>query len=596
MHTLKSKMHCSMMIIASFLTFALYNTSFVSGSSSTNFCVNDPNFRFKILNGAKKPCNWLKTETRRDLFCNNYGRSRKELVRDHCPKACGNCIPPGNACTDSADKVQFALLNGNTTKKSCSWFEDIVRKNNYCEDPLVMKKCPRTCNACGKSIRSLVEADQDISEIPCGSPSNAPSSVPSTMSPSVQQSFSSKTIEIHYGQMGNDFAGTLLEHFLGTSVAMSKKGLRIAVAAPGENSERGAVRVFDWDGQEWIQVGTDILGDIRHRCIGLGRSMDMNEDGSRIILGAPESNSDDGLVLVYEFGKHGNATSGDNFWKLIGQQIQPTRHTGGFLGYSVTINGVGDRIAYGEPHYSVYRGRVTAMQLDAGTWVQIGQRLQSKQYYASTGNSVAMDASGDRIVIGIDSGSWFLGNAIILEIDDALLEWTVIGTLTGQSYYDRFGSDVDMSEDGNRVIVGARSGDAGGKNAGQFGVYEYDGLSWNQLGQQVVGTRKYDNMGEAVVISGDGNYVAVSSPKYEGDSDDLVNVGKIQLYTYSEEDNAWIESGNALMGQESDDRLGEDNGAIAIDRSGKHLIVGAQRGNYYAGVSRVYTATSRTDQ
>ena len=68
----------------------------------------------------------------------------------------------------------------------------------------------------------------------------------------------------------------------------------IAVGAP-ENSEsislynQGSVRVYNWDGNNWNLMGSEINGESIN--IKLGYSLDINDDGSRLVIGAPEGYS-----------------------------------------------------------------------------------------------------------------------------------------------------------------------------------------------------------------------------------------------------------------------------------------------------------------
>ena len=387
---------------------------------------------------------------------------------------------------------------------------------------------------------------------------------------------------VQFVEMGPDFDGYVTDDNLGHAVAVSKSGLRVAIAAPGGNGGKGDIRVYDWEmsTMTWIQKGTDILGG--NMVNNLGFSMDMNEDGSRIVVGAPETKSDDGLVQVYNFV--------GGTWSLLGNTIRPSAGSKGHAGFSVTMNNVGDIIAYGAPRYNGYRGSVKAFKFDGSTWGAMGQSLDATGYYTSAGGSIAMSGDGHRLVIGSAYGSWFRGSVDVLEYDSNSDQWVSIGNFGGEAYYDRFGSDVDMSEDGTRIIVGAKANDNNGSNSGASQVFEYDASTstWNQLGQNVHGAGTSDKLGESVAISGDGRRIAISSPK--SDENGVLNSGKVALYQYSETDGAWVPFGSEIYGEGIDSRLGEGNGSIALDRNGQHLVVGSNRGNYYAGRSRVFEA------
>ena len=132
------------------------------------------------------------------------------------------------------------------------------------------------------------------------------------------------------------------------------------------------------------------------------------------------------------------------------------------------------------------------------------------------GKSIAMDGSGNRIIMGAEYGGWAHGQVFIYDYTDTTNTWgpsSASGSLTGGSYYGHFGSDVDISEDGNRIVVGADAFKSGStKNVGEVSVYEYTAGDWIQLGLSLSGDIQHEKVGQSVSMSGDGNKVAVSSP------------------------------------------------------------------------------------
>ena len=51
---------------------------------------------------------------------------------------------------------------------------------------------------------------------------------------------------------------------------------------------------------------------------------------------------------------------------------------------------------------------------------------------------------------------------------------------------------------------------------------------------------------EAVAISGDGTRIAITSPESDNDGS---NFGKVEVYAYYEEDQAWILAGFDILGE-----------------------------------------------
>ena len=125
---------------------------------------------------------------------------------------------------------------------------------------------------------------------------------------------------------------------------MSSNGSRIAIGASyndGVNgSDSGHVRVYDWNGTSWTQVGADIDGESEDD--SLGYSVAMSSDGSRIAIGAIYNDgvngSDSGHVRVYDW----NGTS----WTQVGADIDG-ESAGDNSGQSVAMSSDGSRIAIG---------------------------------------------------------------------------------------------------------------------------------------------------------------------------------------------------------------------------------------------------------
>ncbi len=388
----------------------------------------------------------------------------------------------------------------------------------------------------------------------------------------------------HYAQLGSDIDGNSNNDNFGKSVAVSDDGSRVAVAASGElNSDNsmGVVRVFDWDANnsQWTQIGGNIVGS--SESMSLGYAIDMNSDGSRLVIGAANSRGDDGIVFVYELDENDQ-------WQLLGSEINGLSGMGGWAGYSVVMNSSGNIIAFSSPRTPKLLGWVEAFQFVNGAWIRMGDGFNSNEEYSYFGGSIAMSADGQRIVVGVKYGV-MTGSVHIYDFDGS--QWQEQGTITGRYYYDFFGGDVDISDDGSRIIVGAPSSDGfrrpnGVFNAGEFQVFEFKNSAWTLIGQKIIGSAPEDEFGQAVSISGDGTHISISSPLNDEAG---ANAGKVEVYRYSESDDQWILEGQSILGESSKDKFGA-GGAVALDYTGAHLIVGAMASTYSTGMARVFTA------
>ncbi len=387
--------------------------------------------------------------------------------------------------------------------------------------------------------------------------------------------------DYHYSQLGLDFDGSFQDDSLGNAVAISKDGQRVAISSSGESQARGVTRVYDWStaDEEWIQIGGIIRG--QRSKYALGTSTALSDDGKRIALGSPGRQYYDGSMKVYEL----DAT---NNWVQLGGEITPVEKDG-YAGISVDMNGDGTKVIFGAPRTNALKGRAKAYQLVNGQWEEYGQTIDSSTR-AFFGGAVAMDGSGTRIVIGGRLGSFTLGLVEIYDYDDSSSTWILQKDIDGLAYYDRFGTAVDITEDGNRIIVGAFTSDGqeeNRNNAGEVMVFEYDQASedWVSLGQTILGGVQSDKLGESVAISGDGTHIVVASPE----NDDTVrNAGKVEVYKL--QGDVWVQQGVDLYGECEQTFFGQGGNAVAVDGTGRHIVIGARNGNYYAGLARVFEA------
>ncbi|NRA92936.1 MAG: FG-GAP repeat protein [Psychroserpens sp.] len=122
-------------------------------------------------------------------------------------------------------------------------------------------------------------------------------------------------------QIGNDIAGQFNFDFMGWDVAISDNGQTIVAGASNYSvnaDSAGQVKVFQFDGSDWIQIGSDLLGAAEGD--NFGRSVDISGDGTIIVVGAHVSDLggfNSGAVQVFEFNgtdwvQKGNTLTGSN--------------------------------------------------------------------------------------------------------------------------------------------------------------------------------------------------------------------------------------------------------------------------------------------
>ena len=100
---------------------------------------------------------------------------------------------------------------------------------------------------------------------------------------------------LEYTQFGNTLSGQVNDNF-GFSVRLDDTGTKLAIGAPQRDVGNGYVRTYTWNGfTSWI-VGPTVYG----QQVGgyFGQSLDMNYDGSFIVVSAPFENTN-GVIRSY---------------------------------------------------------------------------------------------------------------------------------------------------------------------------------------------------------------------------------------------------------------------------------------------------------
>ena len=100
-----------------------------------------------------------------------------------------------------------------------------------------------------------------------------------------------------YGQTIN---GEATNDEFGVSVSLNKQGNILGIGGPyndGSGNSAGHVRVYKYNDVSWIQIATDIDGDMAND--QFGTSIALNGLGNRFVVGAPYGSSGRGYVKVY---------------------------------------------------------------------------------------------------------------------------------------------------------------------------------------------------------------------------------------------------------------------------------------------------------
>ena len=338
-------------------------------------------------------------------------------------------------------------------------------------------------------------------------------------------------------QLGNDIDGDNSNDYAGGAVAISGDGKRVAVGARYHynqtTSGSGQVRVFEYSGGSWNQIGNDLYGEADDDRFGY--SISLSTDGSRLAVGAPENDGaadNAGHVRVFDF-------SGGS-WSQVGSDISGDA-LDDELGFSVSLSGNGEYVVAGAPFNddsASNAGHAKVYQYSNGSWTKKGNNIAGNEADDGSGQAVAIADEGSRVAIGApgkNASAPFSGQVKVYEWENG--SWSQLGIpLDGKGSNDFFGTSVDLTSDGSQVAIGAYNNDGNGYQNGAAYVYHFSNGSWSLLGSAISGEAANDEAGTSVAISESGHYMAVGAPGndemandaghvrvYEGDFD--INVG-----------------------------------------------------------------------
>jgi len=208
-----------------------------------------------------------------------------------------------------------------------------------------------------------------------------------------------------WNQLGGDFDGEGAKELSGWSVSLSRDGRTIAIGAPFNNDEQkpnqGHVQVFHFnDAKRWVQLGDDINGEVKND--RSGRSVSLSADGLIVAIGSI-FNSDNGLrsghVRIFEYDGNG--------WTQLGVNINGDL-AGDEAGHSVSLSDNGHVIAIGAPFNdgnsrSVLsnKGHTKVFRFDSfdNEWIRVGEVVGEKSGDWS-GKSVSISSDGRTVAVG----------------------------------------------------------------------------------------------------------------------------------------------------------------------------------------------------
>lgn len=326
-------------------------------------------------------------------------------------------------------------------------------------------------------------------------------------------------------QKGSDLVGTSQGDVFGDAVSISADGNTIAVGAPGNNSPTyldpngptGYTRIFEWDGSNWIQKGTDINGEAPNDVAGT--SISINATGTIIAIGASSNNGANGVrsghCRIYEWN--------GSDWTQKGSDIDGEA-ANDFSGTAVALNYAGSIVvigASGNDAGGTNSGQVRVYEWNGTNWIQKGTDVDGDTINKNFGYRISLDESGTTFI----AGGYSFVNAALGFIKIFIwngTNWVQKGqTILGSTDSGFFGTSVDISQDGNIIAASSLTSN------GDVRVFKFVGSFWTQQGSDILGEASSDQFGRSLSLSANGSILAAGTPYNDGNG---TNAGHLRVY------------------------------------------------------------------
>lgn len=361
--------------------------------------------------------------------------------------------------------------------------------------------------------------------------------------------------------------------YFGYSVSLSADGNTAIVGGIGDNTNAGAAWIYTRvTGGAWNfvtkLVGTGAIGNASQ-----GISVAISADGNTAIVGGIGDNTNKGAVWIF--------TKVGGVWSQQGSKLVGTGAIGNaHQGVSVCLSADGNMAIVGGYRDNTNEGAVWVFTRSGNVWTQEGNKITATGDIGLPrfGISVDLSTDGNTLIVGGHQDNADAGAAWIYIRNGNSWQYQTKLTGIGAIGNARFGRSVSISADGNTAIIGGYEDNA---SAGAVWVFVRNGITWTQQGDKLVGTGATGSasQGFSISLSDDGNTAVI------GGIDDNAFAGATWVFVRN--DTVWSQSGNKLIGS---DAVGNANqgGAVAISSDGNTLIVGGIADNANLGAAWIF--------
>jgi hypothetical protein len=314
--------------------------------------------------------------------------------------------------------------------------------------------------------------------------------------------------------------------FFGFALALSNDGKTGLVGASGQTvngaSSEGAAFIFNATNGSWSQVQELVENQLAANDNDtFGFSLALSGDGNTAVVGADNkkigANAFQGVAFIY-------IRSGSKWYQQQLLLEDPAiAAAGDIFGGAVAISGDGNTVLVGAALKSFgansQQGAVFVYVRNGTNWSQQRVLLEDATIaagYDRFGSAVALSADGNIALIGASGKNNFQGAAFIFRRSET--NWSQSQELTESNPANAagsiFGSTVALTPDGNTALIGAPAHMVGTVNlGGEVFIFTSNGTSLVQTGQLTDPTPASGaKFGFALSLAADGKTALVGAP------------------------------------------------------------------------------------
>jgi hypothetical protein len=236
----------------------------------------------------------------------------------------------------------------------------------------------------------------------------------------------------------------------------------------------------------------------------------------------------------------------------------------------MAMNDQGNIISIASPNYDYVTsqvGIVSTYVLHEGNWLFRGGAKVGDQFNDFLGRGLALSGDGNTLAIGQSKSltSPDADGQVDIYRYNGIHYLPIGNAFYGDANSLKFGTNLVLTEDGNTVAISDNMNSEGGLYAGKVWIFSFDDTeNWTPKGAPIIGDYK-QYLGVTLDLDKNGERLLAASPvPYDF-------MGEALVFDYSDT-GVWTQVEEAILGQNSNDQFGW---SASLSRNGKRLSVGA---------------------